>query len=613
MQYFRYLCYCVINFQLLVLSLHGSDQLPIADYRDYRNIEQTIRNRGFISFDDEQSNKVDGCAVFGVNDSYLFCYQPHRGCYTVPQVGIGVGESDEDTSDNSSDESTEKPLLFSGQTYRVFKKKNEKKEPELWVERQGKEECLIPLSCVPDDEAPLRFKLKEREIIIFNGRDEQFGYVRLNADAPSIHYIYTLEDIRDNSFDLGNFRGHDSKLYFLKTPSGSWPEIWTFDISNATLERVKNHPPHYIVDFKFCNLPSKKVVTVVKHKHHFQDYISVGDGVFEGFPPHQDENPITKASPGHHGWLIECKEGLYTKAYLCPYDDMNPSKGTLIYNERKFLQQQHPKLFSTLVEPTSIYIPNKQDQDVQIPVHIYEPKTLRAERVILNLHGGPEAYHDAEYFPHIQYFVNQLNCIVVDINYRGSKGYSQKLASLAGKIESGAMSDVLSVMDYIKSTHSGKSALKFGLYGESWGAFLTALLLTSKEHSSQFVGGVAASAFYDMQEDFEHIKEKQGEIFAASAMRSRFGLVPSVDTEQSKRLSITNRLGDLRVPLYVIHGRKDTTCPIKQVTLLQEAYKKIGGSLIKVKIYDDSEHELSSKDSHDAFATMVRFFQEIMH
>jgi dipeptidyl aminopeptidase/acylaminoacyl peptidase len=206
--------------------------------------------------------------------------------------------------------------------------------------------------------------------------------------------------------------------------------------------------------------------------------------------------------------------------------------------------------------------------------------------------------------------VQQLNCVLVDINYRGSTGYTEALSSLAGKIESGAMSDVLCVMDYVKQ-HVPQA--KFALYGHSFGGYLASLILTS-EHSEKFCGGVSASGFYDWQEDFKFITDKQGEAFAISNFRSRFGFVPSIDKEQATKLSITSRLKELKVPLHVVHGGKDDTCPLAQVQLLETAKKQTSQSLLDIHIFENADHSFSPEDkdsANEAFKGMLAFYRKI--
>src|SRR5205085_222256 len=68
---------------------------------------------------------------------------------------------------------------------------------------------------------------------------------------------------------------------------------------------------------------------------------------------------------------------------------------------------------------------------VQVPAFVYKPRDSNAERhpVVIIWHGGPEGQSRPNFYPLIQFLVNELGVAVVVPNVRGSDGYGKAFLS----------------------------------------------------------------------------------------------------------------------------------------------------------------------------------------
>ena len=71
-----------------------------------------------------------------------------------------------------------------------------------------------------------------------------------------------------------------------------------------------------------------------------------------------------------------------------------------------------------------------------------------------------------------------------------------------------------------------------------------------------------------------------------------------------------HRVGDIRAPLFVIHGTSDPRVPVGEAVQITDALKK-RGMPVELMIFDDEGHGLTkSKNRHAAFPAVVRFLDK---
>ena len=182
-----------------------------------------------------------------------------------------------------------------------------------------------------------------------------------------------------------------------------------------------------------------------------------------------------------------------------------------------------------------------------------------ADKVVLALHGGPDAAWDMGWQPALARLA-ATGCAVVAPNQRGSTGY--------GAAHADAISDDWGVPDRIdvcrigRALHRGRRAGARApiLYGESYGAYLA--LLAAGHRPDLWSGCVAVAPF---------LSGARLHAEASPAVRAeveRLGGRGGADV-----LAVARRIDG---PLLVVHGDRDPTVPVTQSRALRHHLRRPG-------------------------------------
>jgi pimeloyl-ACP methyl ester carboxylesterase len=213
-----------------------------------------------------------------------------------------------------------------------------------------------------------------------------------------------------------------------------------------------------------------------------------------------------------------------------------------------------------------------------------------AERVVVALHGGPEAAWDMGYQPMLQRLA-ATGCAVVAPNQRGSTGYGAEHAAAIHDDWGGP--DRIDVCRVGRVLTRGRptAAQKPLLFGESYGAYLA--LLTAGHRPDLWSGCAAISPFL-------------------SGRRLRAEATPTVR-------ALVDRLGGcgggdvmpvvrrIEGALLVVHGDADATVPVTQSRALRDHFRRPGRARFEYVEVPGAGHDpiASSAAAQDALARFL--------
>jgi len=205
---------------------------------------------------------------------------------------------------------------------------------------------------------------------------------------------------------------------------------------------------------------------------------------------------------------------------------------------------------------------------------------------VIHLHGGPwrqqllgwcyerEGCHDAYAFS--QYLASR-GYVVLSLNYRGSIGYGLDFREAATGWEGASeYNDVLAAGRYLRA-RTDVDPTRIGLWGSSWGGYLTALGLA--RNSDLFAAGVDLSGAYDW-------------VLMWSGM-----VVPVTSDETAKdnardlalHSSPIAAIDSWRSPVLVIHGGDDRSVDFEQAVMLAEDLRARGVE-VETLVHPDEAH-----------------------
>ncbi|MEX6688238.1 prolyl oligopeptidase family serine peptidase [Danxiaibacter flavus] len=237
-----------------------------------------------------------------------------------------------------------------------------------------------------------------------------------------------------------------------------------------------------------------------------------------------------------------------------------------------------------MVAPTSVQF--KAADGKTVYGQLYMPKEGPAKKpAVLFIHGGPErqmllGWHYGDYYANTyalnQYLVSQ-GFIVLSVNYRLGIGYGFEFQQPGNTWNNGASEylDIKAAGEWL-SKQPAVDAKKIGVYGGSYGGFLTALALA--KDSKLFAAGVDIHGEHNLMvfaPDYSNVQQ-------------------APDAELSRKLSWqsspVSSLDTWTSPVLLIHGDDDGNVPFHQTVDLAKRFMEKKFPFESLIIPDETHH-----------------------
>ena len=210
---------------------------------------------------------------------------------------------------------------------------------------------------------------------------------------------------------------------------------------------------------------------------------------------------------------------------------------------------------------------------------------------VIYVHGGPPrqmllGWHYSDYYANA-YAMNQYlasrGFVVLSVNYRLGIGYGYDFHQPPNAGARGAAEylDVVAGAEYLR-TLPNVDGSRIGIYGGSYGGFLTAMALA--RNSDRFAAGV----------DIHGVHDWTGERARGLMTRERFEEPPDLARalEVAYRSSPVSSMATWRSPVLIIHGDDDRNVRFSQSTDLVRRLADLGVEHETMLIVDDTHHFL---------------------
>src|SRR5438093_699654 len=233
-----------------------------------------------------------------------------------------------------------------------------------------------------------------------------------------------------------------------------------------------------------------------------------------------------------------------------------------------------------------------------IPANI---KPARSHPAIVYPHGGPQWQHFNSWYPNIQYLTSH-GYVVIAPNYRGSTGFGREyMESLRKDAGRGDLNDLVSAVDYLKTT-GYVDPKKIAIMGGSWGGYLTLMALTkTPEIWAAGVGIVPLANWFTAHENEDPVLQKNDEWLMGN---------PITDRELWRDRSPIFYADQIRAPLLLLAGQHDIRCPVEETQQMAEAARK-NGVTVEVKIYENEGHGFVRRENEiDSIKRAAKFLDQ---
>src|SRR6267143_198479 len=251
------------------------------------------------------------------------------------------------------------------------------------------------------------------------------------------------------------------------------------------------------------------------------------------------------------------------------------------------------------VQPHLIVYP--AEDKTPISGFLYVPANIKPDRshpAIVYPHAGPQWQHFNSWYPNIQYLTSH-GYLVIAPNYRGSTGFGREfMESLRKDAGRGDLNDLVSAVDYLKTT-GYVDPKKIAVMGGSWGGYLTLMALTkTPELWAAGVSIVPLANWFTAHQNEDPVLQKNDEWLMGN---------PVADRELWHDRSPLFFADRIRAPLLLLAGQHDIRCPVEETQQMAEAARK-NGATVEVKIYENEGHGFVRRENEiDAFKRAARF------
>ena len=271
---------------------------------------------------------------------------------------------------------------------------------------------------------------------------------------------------------------------------------------------------------------------------------------------------------------------------------------------------------STLVIPRSVSY--TAEDGVVVHGQLFErPGGPARKPAIVYVHGGPPrqmllGWHYSDYYSNAyalnQYFASR-GFVVLSVNYRLGIGYGHEFhrPPNAGAQGAAEYRDVKAAGLYLRSLPQ-VDATRIGIYGGSYGGFLTALALG--RNSDVFAAGVDVHGVHD----FTAGDSGAGSALQAALLRGSARFEPN-DREKAQEIawqsSPVSSVGTWKSPVLLIHGDDDRNVRFSQTVDLARRLARQGVPCEELVIPDDTHHWMRHANQMRVNAATAAFFERV--
>jgi dipeptidyl aminopeptidase/acylaminoacyl peptidase len=243
-----------------------------------------------------------------------------------------------------------------------------------------------------------------------------------------------------------------------------------------------------------------------------------------------------------------------------------------------------------------------------IPGVLYRPPAKFAGKrpVLIDIHGGPDIQHRADFRGKDNYFTSQLGVAMIYPNIRGSAGYGKTYLKLDnGLLRENSYKDIGSLLDWIKA-QPHLDPERVVIRGVSNGANVA--LAVAASYGAKIRGAIAISGASNLATWLESLDQWYRDRF-----HEEYGDERDVATRRylEKIAPLTN-VKTMKGPLLIIHGKLDARVPVAESERMIAAAKSGGINVWSILIKNEGHGFANPRTNDYVFLSQVRFLQQYL-
>ncbi len=236
-----------------------------------------------------------------------------------------------------------------------------------------------------------------------------------------------------------------------------------------------------------------------------------------------------------------------------------------------------------------------------IPAFIMRGRGQGVRPVVIHAHGGPEFQYFPVFDSTFQYWAAELGITVISPNIRGSTGYGRTFHQLDNGVKrEDAVRDIGALLDWIdKQPDLDKH--RIGIFGGSYGGYL--VLGSLLNYPDRITCGIDVVGVADFVKFLEQTSEYRRDLRRVEYGDERDPQVRKV----LESISPLRHVNKINVPLFVLHGEKDTRVPIAEAQQVVARLREMKRPVWFATALDEG-HVFHKKQNRDLASIMYTVF-----
>jgi len=403
----------------------------------------------------------------------------------------------------------------------------------------------------------------------------------------------------------------DNHIVFLSYQDG-WPHLYSIEAGGGTALSAGGGNPVLLTSGNFMC----EHIVLSPDKKHLLFSANAGPDTYDIERRHACMVSVDKAdmqvlTPGAGlEWTPAMTGDGSTIAFISATAQQPPLPTVMIAKEKKVLcTDKIPADFpqNKLVTPTQVIFKAADGVMVHAELFLPPPSTPSRKPAIVYVHGGPPrqmllGWNYSDYYSNA-YASNQylasLGFVVLAVNYRLGIGYGYEFhrPKKGGPTGASEYMDIKAAGEWLYKQNFVDSS-KIGIYGGSYGGYLTALALA--RDSKLFKAGV----------DFHGVHDWTGQSGGFSAMKDKYEKAPDFD-QALKTAWLSSPISSINTwksPVLIIQGDDDRNVRFSQSVDLINRLEKKGVPYETLMIVDDTHHWMHFDNAVTVYGAAADFF-----
>ncbi|QBY05619.1 S9 family peptidase [Thalassotalea sp. HSM 43] len=430
--------------------------------------------------------------------------------------------------------------------------------------------------------------------------DRQFHLTNVSEDEPQELHQWTPEELnfdnKDNQVLLPiAYAGEGNRFYSIDVNQQNKTSLYVYDFDNNTQETVYQAKAFKIVDVLLTDEHELQAVKVINDGKLTTEYVN-NEAIKGSF------NLPRKPS------LVSSVNSSVDKASQIYYIENHDIPGEFYYlsanaKQPRLIGTMFPnltnKLSSTMHEATVTV------EGLDIPYLLTTPNQNKSTYPLVVMpHGGPISIYDNRYYNPLSQLLAANGYAVLQVNFRGSGGYSEELQEAGiGQWGDLMLEDIYQALQQVTaSPHI--DANNVCIFGISYGGYAAMMMPTIYPDAFKCSASFAGVSDVNLLLHSTRINDAQQE-WLKKYVGDRV-----LEREKFKRISPVYNIDKLHIPLLIGHGAKDKIVDVEHSHRMKLMLEKHNKEFIW---YEDEEatHSFgSAEQSAKYFEALLAFLKQ---